>query len=101
MRLINRCALYMKKDLFIVTVSYNPVRLMVQKICYFNFDLIQWWTEIIMQLRVLPQILSQLLTNIHNAKKKRNKWHKKKLFFTVFRLVMQVLLQDMTRNVFN
>ena len=50
-----------------------------------NFDLIQWWTEIIMQLRVLPQILSPVLTNIQNAKKKRNKWHKKINFFYIIR----------------
>ena len=34
---------------------------------YLNFDLIQWWTEIFVQLRVLPQILSQVLTNIQNV----------------------------------
>ena len=47
------------------------------------FDLIQWWTEIIMQLRVLPQILSQVLANIQNAKKKRNKWQKNFFFYII------------------
>ena len=55
-----------------------------------------------MQLRVLLQIVSQVLTNIQNAKKKIKQMTPKKLiFFTLFGLVMQVLLQDMTTNVLN
>ena len=47
---------------------------------YLNFDLIQWWTEIIVQQRVLPQILSQVLTNIQNVKKKETSGTKKFIF---------------------
>ena len=57
--------------------GYNPMQIVVKN----PPTLIQRWTEIIIQLRVLPQILSQVLTNIQNAKKKRNKWHTKNYFF--------------------
>ena len=49
--------------------------------------LIQWWTEIIIQLKVLPQILSQVLTNVQNAKKKKKQMaQKKKFFFFIIRI---------------
>ena len=41
--------------------------------------IIQRWIKIIIQLRVLPQILSQVSTNIQNTKKKKKKNCTKKL----------------------